>query len=224
MNRWTFDHVQLPVATAMVSLAEATRDPLPCYMCYWSAFNNIYRAIADAEIQGLPKYQTNADGTMKFVQRDPGDSVNIPRVITASESRQITHARLGFSDELKHRLISHNGTNYFVNRVPRFSDEPIERDIFGQELNGVINVGRTISREYPVWSPINKVLYRQYMDGDRSQETADILVRQIVNLLYTVRNNLFHGGKRFDDASDREVLEHALPLLTMIVESFMRRD
>lgn len=31
----------------------------------------------------------------------------------------------------------------------------------------------------------------------------------------------FHGGKRADDANDREVLQKALPVLKMIVESFV---
>ena len=51
---------------------------------------------------------------------------------------------------------------------------------------------------------------------------CDVLARQILDVLYTVRNNTFHGGKRADDATDREVLEMSLPLLVMIVESFFR--
>ena len=40
-------------------------------------------------------------------------------------------------------------------------------------------------------------------------------------MIYTVRNNTFHGGKRADDANDTQVLTEALPLLAMIVKSFL---
>jgi hypothetical protein len=40
-------------------------------------------------------------------------------------------------------------------------------------------------------------------------------------LLYTIRNNLVHGGKNPDEANDIEVVEKALPLLDMVVISFI---
>lgn len=52
-------------------------------------------------------------------------------------------------------------------------------------------------------------------------KACDPLARQILDVLYTIRNNAFHGGKRADDANDAEVLEKALPLLMMVVDSFL---
>lgn len=100
---------------------------------------------------------------------------------------------------------------------------PIQRDSMGQELNGVMNVAYTISTEYPVWSPIDKEIYARFMRGEPvSDIDINTLVGQIVRLLYTVRNNLFHGGKRFDDANDVEVIDRAVPLLELIVSAFTR--
>jgi hypothetical protein len=217
--------MDVPVAYPMVQLAEMTEHRLQRYMCFWIAFNNIYRFFAEEErIQGLPKFESNRDGSMKFARQDLGDPTRMRKVRIAGESTQIKHTSSQLDSELKPRLIGHESTAYFVNRIPRLHGEPLHQDVWGQELNGVLNVTRTISREYPVWSPINKVLYRQYLDGDHSEETTNILVRQIVDVLYTVRNNLFHGGKRADDANDDEVVAHALPLLAMIVESFLALD
>ncbi len=92
----------------------------------------------------------------------------------------------------------------------------------GQRLNGVINVGYTVNTDYPVWSPIDTGQYEAYMQGYRVVEVSNALAMQILDLLYTVRNNAFHGGKRADDANDHEVVERALPLLVSIVEAFLR--
>lgn len=92
----------------------------------------------------------------------------------------------------------------------------------GQRLNGVINVGHTVGASYPVWSPIDTGQYEWYMQGNRDVDIRDALAKQILDLLYTVRNNAFHGGKRADDASDHEVVERALPLLASVVEAFLQ--
>lgn len=215
--------MEFPVASSMVALADTAPDPLQQYMCYWIAFNNIYRLIAEEVIPEMRSYETEPDGTVKLKQR-AGETIWLPQMKHVKEWKQIREARLRFGSTLKHRLISHRSTKYFVNRVPRWHGQPIEHNIKGQKLNGVLNVGKTLSREYPVWSPIDEQLYTRYLEGDQSQQTVDTLVRQIVDLLYTVRNNLFHGGKSFDDAHDHEVLGNALPLLGMIVESFIWRD
>jgi hypothetical protein len=215
--------IDLHVALSMVGLADTAPDPLQQYMCYWIAFNNIYRMIAEEVIPEMRSYETNPDGTVKLKQRQ-GQTIWLPEMKHVQEWKQIREARLRFNNTLKHRLIRHRSTQYFVTRIPRWYDEPIEYDSKGQKLNGVLKVGKTLSRDYPVWSPIDEQLYTRFLEGNRSETTVDTLVRQIVDLLYTVRNNLFHGGKSFDDAHDHEVLDNALPLLTMIVESFMWRD
>ncbi len=82
-------------------------------------------------------------------------------------------------------------------------------------------MARTISEENPVWSPIDKEIYERYISGKRvTEDEIDQLVNEIVNVLYTVRNNLFHGGKRMDDSNDVEVVKMAVPLLLVIVSAF----
>jgi len=119
-------------------------------------------------------------------------------------------------------MIEHPSTHFFANRIPQWRGRRIEEDATGQRLNGVLNVGHTSNPEYPVWSPIDVQALQDYQCGTRDPERYDALARQILNVLYTVRNNAFHGGKRTDDANDREVLDNALPLLAMIVTAFVR--
>jgi hypothetical protein len=127
-----------------------------------------------------------------------------------------------FTDDLKRRLVEHPSSSFFVYRTPQWRGQPIARDASGQRLNGVLNVGYTIDDQHPVWTPIDVQTFEEYQAGARDPARADALARQILNVLYTVRNNTFHGGKRADDANDREVLEKALPLLIAIVDSFVQ--
>ena len=150
------------------------------------------------------------------------------KVEGASEGEQIAEAVDLLTRDVKHYLISHPSVAFFVKRIPRFEGMPLEFDANGQRLNGVLNVGYTVSRAYPVWSPIDPALYVSYMGGDpdytkRTAADRDLLVRQIVAVLYTVRNNTFHGGKRADDSHDIEVAAMAYPLLKLIVDSFLIR-
>ena len=98
---------------------------------------------------------------------------------------------------------------------------PIDTDGRGQRLNGVLNVGYTVDVAHPVWAPIDRALFGKAEQRTLKADERDVLARQILDVIYTVRNNLFHGGKRADDANDREVLERALPLLVMVVGSFL---
>lgn len=127
-----------------------------------------------------------------------------------------------FSDELKRRLVEHESTDFFAYRTPHWREREIELDALGQRLNGVINVGYTVATDYPVWSPIDTAQYESYMQGNQDPEVRDTLAKQILDLLYTVRNNALHGGKRADDANDHQVMEQALQLLKLEVEAFLR--
>jgi len=60
------------------------------------------------------------------------------------------------------------------------------------------------------------------LENHNNEENRNFLTRQIVDLLYTIRKNIMHGGKRFDDANDNTVVENALPMLELIVMSFTR--
>ena len=79
---------------------------------------------------------------------------------------------------------------------------------------------QTVNLQSPVWSPIDKQAYQQYMAGDPTCQ--DILVEQIILMLYTVRNNLVHGGKNPEEANDIRVIENALELLELVVKAFLR--
>jgi hypothetical protein len=127
-----------------------------------------------------------------------------------------------FSDGLKRGLVEHPCTQFFVDRKPSWRGQCIEVDVSGQRLNGVLNVGYTVDARHPVWTPIDTVEFAAYHRGDKTPERLNALATQVLDVLYTVRNNTFHGGKRADDANDREVLEKSLPLLAMIVNAFVR--
>jgi hypothetical protein len=123
---------------------------------------------------------------------------------------------------LKHALILHEGTGYFVGRIPFWQGNQIEYDAFGQRVNGVINVDYTSDGQYPVWSPIDFQYYEEYLGKSDNEENRNFLARQIVDLLFTVRKNFMHAGKKFDDANDIKVVENSLPMLELIVTSFTR--
>jgi hypothetical protein len=139
-----------------------------------------------------------------------------------SERDQLNLAFRHFPDELKSRLVEHPSTNFFVHRTPHWHGQPILSDINEQRLNGVLNVGYTLDVRNPVWAPIDVGMYEEYHKNGGNTEARDELAQQVLWVLYTVRNNTFHGGKRVDDANDRGVLTNALSLLAMIVKAFMR--
>ncbi|NLE46405.1 MAG: hypothetical protein GX620_16945 [Chloroflexi bacterium] len=194
MNDLKFDRAELPVAYSMVKLAKQTEEPLQAYMCYWIAFNNIYNEIAR--------------------RRSSWFHYEKPR---------IAQARLAFTPELKHALIQDAGVEYFVNRAPSYWHAFIE-SAEGTKPNGVLNVGTTRGSSRVKWSGINVDLYQRYPEGDLSDVEVNMLVEEIVGVLYTVRNNLFHGDKQAYNENELEVVRNALPLLSIIVESFMWQD
>jgi hypothetical protein len=193
--------------------------PFQQYFLFWTAFNNIYTTIAYGK--GLRiQLKENEDGS---IVRIANGNVKIPEVITVSEREQIHLALQEFDHDLKHTLILHQGTKYFVGRIPYWQGKPIEYDAVGQKINGVINVNHTIDSQYPVWSPIDFQHYEEYLEDPDNEENRNFLAGQIVDLLHTIRRNFMHGGKKkFDDANDIKVVEHALPMLESIVTSFTR--
>lgn len=215
---------EIPVAYSMVALAQQSAklapQPFQEFMCYWTAFNNIYTTIAERKGY-FARLRTQKDGAIRT--RENG-SVLIPEVEMALKERdEIDLAYNEFSETLKKKLISHASTKFFVERTPKWHGFEIEFDENKQKLNGVINVRYTIDDKHPVWSPIDFGAYERYIQDKATPDDINLLSRQLIFLVYTVRNNTFHGGKRADDANDREVIEKALPLLKMIVESFMSR-
>jgi hypothetical protein len=61
-------------------------------------------------------------------------------------------------------------------------------------------------------------------ESGNEPEVPERLVRQIGDILYTVRNNLFHGCKGPDDSNDEEVLLHALELLRTVMDFYAGRE
>ncbi len=193
--------------------------PFEQYFLFWTAFNNIYTTIAHRE-GCRTQIKENEDGSIVTIANG---NVNIPDVVVVSEREQIRLAFQEFVDDLKHTLILQKGTEYFVRRIPYWQGIPIEYDAFGQRVNGVINVNYTSDSQYPIWSPIDLQHYEEYLKNPINEENRNFLARQIVDLLYTIRINLMHGGKnKFDDANDITVVVNALPMLELIVMTFTR--
>lgn len=215
---------EVPVAYSMVALAGRPShfafEPFLKFVCYWTAFNNIYVTVADRRGRRA-SLRRSQDGSPRT--RIVGD-VRVPQVVPVSEREQIDLVFDEFSEDLKHTLVKHTSSRFFTYRTPRWGRYEIKFDASGQRLNGVINVGYTVDSSYPVWSPINRGQYESYIQGDQNVKSRNALAKQILNLLYTVRNNTLHGGKRADDANDHEVVEQALPLLALVVDAFLRNS
>ena len=212
---------EVPVAYSMVAMAdqllERSYDSIQRFMCYWVAFNSIYVTIAEQNGERA-QLKRNQDGSIRT--RGNGQ-VSVPVVAKVSERKQLDIAFKTFPEDLKRGLLRHPSTRYFVHRKPSWRGKRIEHDGRGQQLNGVLNVSYTVDARYPVWAPIDAVEYEAYHLGGETPERLELLARQILDVLYTVRNNAFHGGKRADDANDNEVVAQALPLLYMIISSFI---
>jgi hypothetical protein len=213
---------EVPVAFSMIRMAaelpERRPDTIHQFLCYWAAFNNIYVTVSERAGRSA-QLRRNPDGSLR-TRAIAG--VRVPEVTTVSEREQIDLAFQSVSDDLRTRLIEHPSTRFFVYRTPSWRGQLIAHDANGQAINGVINVGYTIDAQHPVWTPIDTVEFEQFHLGGDTAARRGVLGRQVLDVLYTVRNNAFHGGKRADDANDTQVLEAALPLLEMIVKSFVR--
>lgn len=211
-----FNKYEIPVAYSMVELARQSssveHQHYHEFICYWTAFNNIYNTLANRQ-DDVVELISERDGSIRTRQNG---SVQIPSVrINFREYQTIMMAFEFFSEELNQELITHSSTEFFVNRVPMWGDRNIEFDASGQRVNGVINVGYTVREEYPVWSPIDIPAYERFVQGVPNEGDVDLLAKQILFLIYSVRNNFIHAGKRADDATDREVVENAIPLLSI---------
>ena len=217
---WTSKVWQFQLASAMVRLVEQRRsielEPLEQYMCYWVGFSNICVTIAHE--QGCRPALLTSGGRLQLEQI--GD-FSMPKVRVPEEREQLEAVNKVLSPQLKEKLILHRCTRFFVNRLPRFEGDELTVDSRGQRLNGVLDVGRTVDAANPVWRPIDQALYYAYLNGDRTGERSDKLGQDILTVLFTIGKNRFHGNKRADEASIRNVVEHALPLLKTVVSSFV---
>ena len=210
-----FHTIEIPIGSSMIGLAERADHPFQRYFCYWAAFNNIYTKIADRKGNTA---QLNFDDNTGQPKVFNIWSYAFPSVRIPKEKELISGAITQINNQSKHELISHSITSFFVERLPhgvcsRFDNQ-------GQFINGVLNVTKTIDQNHPIWSPINKSAYERYIAGDTSER--DLLAEQIIFMLYTIRNNLVHGGKNPGEENDVSVVENALPLLEIVVRGFLR--
>jgi hypothetical protein len=208
-----FHEIEIPIAISMIELAERVDHPFQRYFCYWAAFNNIYTLVAkrrgmmvglELDRHGQPKYETRW-------------TYNFPKVKTPKEHEQLLETIQQLDSQTKNDLISHKNFHFFVYRIPKGVHS--KNDSHGQEINGVLNVTRTVNPQSPVWSPIDRQAYERYITGDHSDQ--DILAEQLVFMLYTVRNNLLHGSKSPGEENDIDVVVNALPLLEFLVRAFL---
>jgi hypothetical protein len=218
---WTSKVWQFQLALTMLRLVEQRRpgeiELLEQYMCYWVGFSNICVTIANE--QGCRPRLLTSGGRPQLEQ--VGD-FSMPKVHVLEEREQLDAVNKVLPAQLKETLILHRSTRFFVNRLPRFEGEELSVDARGQRLNGVLDIGRTVDAVNPVWCPIDQALYYAYLDGKRTGENTDKLSKEILAVLFTIGKNRFHGGKRTDDASVRNVVNHALPLLKEVVNAFVR--
>lgn len=220
-------HEEVPVAYYMFKAGcEETKNSFDGlafrFLCFWTAFNNIYTY----------KYMYKPNQTGR--QSDQGlkrevkweGNIPIPKASHISEKEMLDHLfKECISEELKKKLVKSEYLEYFVERTPSRRGKPIKQFTYQEKdypLNGVINVGYTRSKDWPVWSPIDIGKYK------KKEENINFLAKQVYELIYVVRNNLFHGSKapidnpnNKTDSRDSEVLTNALPLLRMIVEEFL---
>jgi hypothetical protein len=203
----------------MVSMTEqptARLDVFQAYVCYWVAFNNIYTYAAEHKGVGI-EVKLGKDGKPKTKRKA---NVNVP-VAVPNEQEQIMSAFEELLDDVRTAMVEHPNARFFVDRVPRWRGKELKYDADKQRLNGVLSVGLTTNTDHPVWSPVDRQLFDKYAQGERSAEARSELALQLLFVLYTVRNNAFHAGKLPSDANDIEVFEKALPLLRLVVRSFM---
>lgn len=207
-----FYREEIPIAISMIGLAQQANHPFQSYFVYWAAFNNIYVVIGNRE--GLTVCLDLDNNNPKLDHRW---GYTFPKVIVPKEYQKISKAIEKIDNSTKDMLIMHDSISFFIDRIPRGVDT--NHDSRGQLINGVLNLTRTANSGFPVWSPINKSAYQNYLSGDLSVQ--DTLTEQIIFMLYTIRNNLVHGSKDMSDANDIQVVEKAIPLLEIVVRSFI---
>ncbi|HEV2294703.1 MAG TPA: hypothetical protein VGR35_12685 [Tepidisphaeraceae bacterium] len=85
----------------------------------------------------------------------------------------------------------------------------------------MIKLSFTLNRNDPVWAPIHPAAYAQWRGGNQTPAIAAELTRQIVDVVYSVRNNTFHGGKEPEDENAQRVVMNATALLKLILAEFV---
>jgi hypothetical protein len=205
------------------------QDVAGAYIALWMTFNAIYVA----EYRKPYAAFKEKDGEKEFANRYEY-GFQMVKVKNVSERDMIQDALKNLPDGFKRKLIALPSPRsdatclgFFANRKPLWQGESIEQDVLGQKVRGVINVRETISKDYPRWVPVDGILLNSFLAQHKAGVIAEIphrLIEQIGDILYTVRNNLFHGCKGPEDSNDNEVLCHALEMLRSIVMFYLDKS
>ncbi|MBN1875161.1 MAG: hypothetical protein JXA33_13095 [Anaerolineae bacterium] len=213
------------VAYKMATLARTREDPAEAYLCTWAAFRAITTTLAVQD--GVsPRFSLRPNGTL---HTHKVGKFKLALITPYPEHTYLDHTFKHFSPKLQHQLITHDNTRFFVTRTPTWKGTPIARDAYRQQLNGVIDAELTVDTRYPTWTPIDIALYKQYTRATAANkppdpETQATLARQILNMLTAIQHNLYHNDTQPNDENSPDVLNKALPLLTLIVESFLAHN
>ncbi len=154
--------VNYPTAQLMLSLADSLNEhPLQAYLCTWIALDNLIRVVA--RHSGIkPQFRLRKNGTLQMME--VGD-IKMPDVHAPKRDHMLA-AVIGKVDiPIKHALIAHPSVEYFVNRTPTFENRTVKSDQRGQQLNGVMDVCRTMDVRYPIWSPISSACVSSLYPG-----------------------------------------------------------
>ena len=202
-----FDNIEAPVAHSMVdhlnAMAVPPDTPFTKFSCCWMAFNNIYFLVSKQ------KADQEAAGGGKVRTKPP------------AEWEQHEFILKEFTPQLKNELINSPAFQFFLNRRPRWGGSDVMVDDNGNRANGVTNLAKSAYKGRPVLATIDEARYRRWLTAARTPQDTDGLVAQIVDMIYTVRNNTFHGRKELLDPVARAVIDNAYELLRMIVVSFL---
>lgn len=204
-----FDRIDAAVAHSMVDHLDHPRrrptTPFPRYACCWMAFNNIYFvAYRDYLASGHPRPH------------------NRPKNQLPQEKEHLDYIVTQFDDQLITRLLQSKTFQFFLNRRPEWHNGSVP-DTNGVRPNGVTNIAKSIYTERPVISGIDRATYTKWIGPNRTSADGNSLAKELVFMLFTVRNNMFHGGKEMSNTNANTVLRRAYILLRMIVNSFLLR-
>lgn len=172
------------------------------------AFNNIYARLAEGTV--------NAPSLLHGRVESYG-TIQIPKVNAKSERGRIVSAVLTLTQAEQHAIIDNQDTRFFLYRCPEWRYVDNAQVPRPQVMNGVLNMTYSIATNQYIWTPIDPIYYNRYIAAPAQPDRSE-LIRQISLVLYTIRNNTFHGGKEAGDENAQEVLDHAYSLLRQIVD------
>jgi len=202
------------------------QDVAGAYIATWVVFNAIYVAEYHRAYATIKEKDGHKDLKNRY-----GYGYQMVDVQSTSERDMMQYALKKLPTDFKQGLVTlaspdGNGTclDFFARRTPFWQGFEIAQDALGQPVRGVINVRETVCREYPRWVPVDQEMLDKTLSQINADANVDVparLIEQLGDVLYTVRNNLFHGCKGPEDSNDNEVLCNALELLRAIVRFYI---